>query len=139
MHPDQWTYELKHWSFAPHPSNQPQWLGQLVLRQKPRFYLLCRYLVMCRNTGALHTYRFKHDSQVKTFFDDLKHPTALTMKRTDTPGYLCSYLHQVWQSNGVVRPGNAVLSEDAKQLSALAKREFASKNKDSLVICPEVE
>ena len=42
--------------------------------------------------------------------------------------------------NGSVRPENAVLAEDAKQLCALAKREFVSKdNKDYLVICPEVE
>ena len=95
MHPDTWTYELKPWNYAPRPSNEQQWLVQIVLRQKPQFYLMSRDLVMCRNTGALHTYRFKHDSKVKTFFEDLKHlhPTALTMKRTDTLGYLSSYLH----------------------------------------------
>ena len=70
-----------------------QLLGQVALRNQPKFYLLTRYLVLCRNTGAMHTYRFKHDSQCKSFFADLNNADVFTMTRGDTLGYLSRYLH----------------------------------------------
>jgi len=68
-------------------------LGQVELRNQPKFYLLMRYLVMCRNTGAMHTFRFKHDSQCESFFQDLNRQDVFTLARKDTLGYLCRYLH----------------------------------------------
>ena len=92
-HPDEWRYELTQRHWAPLLCKQAQQLGQVELRNQPKFYLLMKYLVMCRNTGAMHTFRFKHDSQCKTFFEDLNNAGVFTMARTDTLGYLSRYLH----------------------------------------------
>ena len=89
--------------FAANLANKEQYFGQMFMRKDPRYYLLTRYFVMCLNTGALHTYRFRNADNYSTLFADLNRPNYFEFKYNCTLGYLARYLEDIWHLQGKPR------------------------------------
>ena len=106
------------------------------MRTKPHFYLLTRYLVQCRNTGALHSFRFKHLAQSQQQYLQ-NHGESVTNARKDTQGYLSWYLQHVWERLGKPRPAYADVLMDIKALVDFTELELV--NQDCLIFCTEVD
>ena len=136
-HSKDWKYHVKELKHGAPLSLVGQYFGQLTLRKEPRFYLLTRFFVQCRNTGAMHSFRFKHDEGANFGVDQLNPQACFELQRTDTVGYLGWYLDYIFLRQGEPL---SIVFDTAQTIKTFVN--FTSDEllgQDSFILCTEVE
>jgi hypothetical protein len=131
------VFELVREAFNPVLGPVEASFGQSEFRDQPPFYLLTRYLKLCRVTGAMEVFRLKHTQTKPILYEAEAEQSPFQLLREDTAGYLIAYLQYAWQRQGYERPEDATWEDDSHILELYWQAEFD--RPDSVIILPEYQ